>query len=79
MMRNFLRILTITGSVLYLSLLVFLPSIDLSGEGQDNYFEVSLNGRTIGLTDSEETAYNCLKKARRNAAFGSDHLPFAEA
>ncbi len=67
------------GALAYLSLLLFMPSLDLKTSNEDNYFEVFLNGSPVGLSDSEESARACLRSARRNAAFGSDHLAFAKA
>ena len=78
-MKRLLNFLTVSSAVLYISLLIFMPGLDLGQQQEDNYFEVSLNGRMIGLADSEETAYACLRAARRNTAFGSDHLAFADA
>ena len=73
-MKRLLRFITVMGALAYLSLLLFMPSLDLKTSNEDNYFEVFLNGSPVGLSDSEESARACLRSARRNAAFGSDQI-----
>ncbi|MDO4284437.1 MAG: M23 family metallopeptidase [Eubacteriales bacterium] len=59
--------------------LFFLPTYVPFRHTGENLFCVSLNGEEVGMADSEETAQQCLREARRQVADGSEELVYVRA
>ena len=59
--------------------LFFLPGFEPFHSSGNNMFSVTLNGTYVGMTDSRTSAEECLMKARRSLAAGSDDLIYVKA